>query len=274
MEKILSRFYISILVLISIFPQGRTNADSQSSVSRNTSDSKIEQILPTSPDKDSPWGTGPERFQEMEILDLVDEASSQRRWKEANKEYSIAIEGFEIATKSVAKKREEAKSLVYYEDRYDWQRKARNETREKEFQKTLSDARNQAVLRLIKAMAFLDKIENPKVKSSEPYLDLKSGLYREYIKHQDAFKNYMQSADFLERYISLSEKNEKEAEPHRLLALSYEKLEFNATKGKNPSIAEEWRESKKKHLLRFAELHYGRESKEFTAIEEKIARDI
>lgn len=236
--------------------------------------SKVEQILPGSPEKGSPWGDGPTRFNEIEILDLVDETSSQRRWKEANKEYSLAIEGFENAMKSIDKKREDAKKIVYYEDRYEWQKKSRADNREKSFQKQIFEARNQANAKLIKGMSILDKIENPKVIGSDPYLDLKAGLYREYIKHQDAFKNYLQSADFLERYIALSEKHEKEAEPHRLLALAYEKLENAATKGKNYLIAEEWKEVKKRHLLRFAELHYGRESKEFAAIEEKVAKDI
>ncbi|TGN18667.1 FcpA-related putative periplasmic flagellar protein [Leptospira idonii] len=248
-------------------------SDASKTENRN-SESKLEQILPGSTDKTSPWGDGPERFQEIEILDLVDESSSQKRWKDANREYSLAIESFDVVSKSIEKKREESKKEIFYEDRYEWQKKTRWETKEKDFQRQLAEARNQAIARLIKGMSYLDKIENPKVKESAPYLDLKAGLYREYIKHQDAFKNYMQSSDFLERYIGLSEKHEKEAEPHRLLALAYEKLETNAWKGKNTSIAEEWKEAKKKHLLRFAELHYGRDSKEFTAIEEKVAKDI
>ncbi len=236
--------------------------------------SRIEQILPGTPEKGSPWGDGPERFKQIEILDLVDESSSQRRWKEANKEYSLAIEGFENAMKLVEKKREDQKKIVYYEDRYEWQKKARSDAQEKDLIRQIHEARNAANAKLIRGMSILEKIENPKVKASEPYLELKAGLYREYIKHQDAYKNYLQSADFLERYVSLSEKYEKEAEPHRLLALAYEKLEATAWKGKNSMIAEEWKDAKKKHLLRFAELHYGRDSKEYSAIEEKVAKDI
>ncbi|MCZ8156043.1 MAG: hypothetical protein O9264_07985 [Leptospira sp.] len=255
---------ITLFLILLLFLTGSVQSDS----------TKVEQILPTSPDKNSPWGADPERFKEIQILDLIDESTSQKRWKEANREYSIAIESFENAIKVVDKKREDAAKVVYYEDRYEWQKKSRNDAREKEFQRQIYEARNQANSKLIRAMALLDKIENPKVKSSDPYLDLKAGLFREYIKHQDAFKNYFQTADFLERYIALSEKHEKEAEPHRLLALSYEKLEATATKAKNPLMAEEWKENKKKHLLRFAELHYGKESKEYLAIEEKVAKDI
>lgn len=235
---------------------------------------KVEQILPVTPDKGSPWGDSHEKFQEIEILDLIDESSSQKRWKDANKEYSISIEGFEKAIKKIEKKREDINKIIYYEDRYDWQKKARTDGREKDFHRQLLEARNVAIGKLIRGMSILDKIQNPKVKSSEPYLDLKAGLYREYIKHQDVFKNYLQSADFLEHYIALSNKHEKEAEPHRMLALAYEKLEANAWKGKKTSLAEEWKEVKKKHLLRYAELHYGLESKEYSAIAEKVSKDL
>ncbi|PJZ88197.1 hypothetical protein CH368_12870, partial [Leptospira levettii] len=62
-------------------------------------------------------------------------------------------------------------------------------------------------------------------------------------------------------------------EPHRLLALSYEKMEQTAFRSKNQELYYEFKELKKKHLLRFAELHYGRESKEYAAIEEKVGKD-
>jgi len=234
---------------------------------------KLEQILPTKPEKDSVWGSEPETFKDLEILDLVDEKSSQRKWKEASSSYSLAIQGFEDAVRSIEKRREEASKEVFYEDRYEWQKKARAETREKEFAKQLSEARNQSVLHLIRGMGLLDKIENPKVKESDAYIDLKAGIYREYIKHQEAQKNYLQAVDFLERYIALDDRFEREPEPHRLMALAYEKLESFAEKGKKTVLAEEWKELKKRHLMRFAELYYGKESQEYSAIASRVARD-
>jgi hypothetical protein len=239
----------------------------------NKPEAKLEQILPTTPEKGSNWGTDPDAFKEIEILDLVDENNSQRRWKEASSAYSAALQSFDEAMKAIQKKREEASLEVYYEDKYDWQKKARADNREREYAKQTAEARNFAVNQLIKGMNLLDKIENPKVKESESYIDLKAGIYREYIKHQDANKNYMQSVDFLERYIAMDDRFEKEAEPHRLLALAYEKLESFANKTKKKNYEEEWKELKKKHLIRFAELHYGRDSKEYYAIMERVARD-
>jgi len=233
---------------------------------------RLEQILPTTPDSGSPWGEI-SKFNELEILDLVDETSSTSRWKEANKEYSSSVDLFLSGSKVLEGKLEERKKIVHYEDRYEWQKKQRRENLEKEFQKHQFDLRQTASQKLVKAMYLLDKIENPKVKESAPFLDLKSGIYREYIKHLEAFKSYLQIIDFTERYISFAEGNEREKEPHRLLALAYEKMELAAVKSKNQEMILEFKEKKKAHLLRFAELQYGKESKEYQKIEEKVGRD-
>ncbi|TGL90420.1 hypothetical protein EHQ68_03025 [Leptospira congkakensis] len=236
-------------------------------------ENRVESILPTTPESGSPWGEDSRKLETIPILNLIDEKNSQKRWQEANKEYSSAIEHFELGRKIVEKNREDSKKEIYYEDRYEWQKQVRKDNKEKEFQKQIFDLRTQTIGKLVKGMNFLDKIENPKVKESAPYLDLKSGIYREYIKHQEAFKNYLQVIDFTHRYIELTSKNETEAEPHRLLALSYEKMEQTAVKSKNQELYYEFKGLKKKHLLRFAEIHYGRDSKEYAAIEEKVGKD-
>jgi len=234
---------------------------------------KLEQILPVKPEKDSPWTTDPDSFREMEVLDLIDESNSQRRWKESQASFLAALKGFEDVSQSVAKQREDARKEVYKEDRYEWQKRAREEVREKDFARQIAEARNQAVQNLIKAMNTLDKIENPKVKENDPYIELKASIYREYIKHQDSIKNTLQVIDFLERYVALDDKFEREAEPHRLLALSYERLESGAQKVRKIQLSDEYKEQKKKHLVRFAELHYGINSREYNAILDRVARD-
>ncbi|EKJ85205.1 hypothetical protein CLV96_0395 [Leptospira meyeri] len=256
------------LIFLGTFPVSSKEPNQSSST-----ENRVESILPTTPESGSPWGENSERLETIPVLNLVDEKNSQKRWQDANKEYSSAIESFESGRKNIDKRREDFKKEVYYEDRYEWQKQIRKENKEKEFQKQIFDLRSQTVSRLVKAMNLLDKIENPKVKESASYLDLKSGIYREYIKHQEAFKNYLQVIDFAHRYMELSSKNEAEAEPHRLLSLAYEKMEQTALRSKNQELYYEFKELKKKHLLRFAEIHYGRDSKEYATIEEKVGRD-
>ncbi|PJZ45310.1 FcpA-related putative periplasmic flagellar protein [Leptospira brenneri] len=263
----------SLFLSISLIFLGSYSLSSKDNKPSASAETRVESILPTAPESGSPWGDDASKLESISILNLIDEKNSQKRWQDANKEYSTAIDQFELGRKTIEKNREESKKEVFYEDRYEWQKQIRRENKEKEFQKQIFDLRSQTVAKLIKGMNLLDKIENPKVKESAPYLDLKSGIYREYIKHQEAFKNYLQVIDFTERYMELSSKNEAEAEPHRLLALSYEKMEQTALKSKNQELYYEFKELKKKHLLRFAEIHYGRESKEYAGIEEKVGKD-
>lgn len=260
------RFFWVLLLLSFQIPLGATDPNKKG-------ETRVESILPSRPESGSPWGDSTQSIGTIPVLEFVDEKNSQKRWSDASKEYSLALEGFESGKKGIDKRREDFKKEVFYEDRYEWQKVTRKENKEKEFQKQLYELRTQTTLRLVKAMNLLDKIENPKVKESDSYIDLKSGIYREYIKHQESFKNYLQVIDFTTRYIELSSKNEMEAEPHRLLALSYEKMEQTAFRSKNQELYYEFKELKKKHLLRFAELHYGRESKEYAAIEEKVGKD-
>ncbi|TGL25739.1 hypothetical protein EHQ42_01150 [Leptospira levettii] len=260
------RFFWVLILLSFQIPLGATDPN-------QTGETRVESILPTRPESGSPWGDSTQAIGTIPVLDFVDEKNSQKRWSDANKEYSLALDGFETGKKGIDKRREDFKKEVFYEDRYEWQKVTRKENKEKEFQKQLYELRTQTTLRLVKAMNLLDKIENPKVKESASYIDLKSGIYREYIKHQESFKNYLQVIDFTTRYIEISSKNEMEAEPHRLLAFSYEKMEQTAFRSKNQELYYEFKELKKKHLLRFAELHYGRESKEYAAIEEKVGKD-
>ncbi|TGM51517.1 FcpA-related putative periplasmic flagellar protein [Leptospira vanthielii] len=266
------KFPIQFLWISLIF-LGSLSLSSKDTNQVSAKENRVESILPTTPESGSPWGDSSERLDTIDILNLVDEKNSQKRWQDANKEYATAIDYFESGRKNIEKRREDSKKDIYYEDRYEWQKQIRKENKEKEFQKQIFDLRSQTVARLVKGMNLLDKIENPKVKESSPYLDLKSGIYRDYIKHQEAFKNYLQVIDFTHRYMDLSSKNEAEAEPHRLLALSYEKMEQTAIRSKNQELYYEFKELKKKHLLRFAEIHYGRDSKEYASIEEKVGKD-
>ncbi|EMY69530.1 FcpA-related putative periplasmic flagellar protein [Leptospira vanthielii] len=262
-----------LFLWISLIFLGSLSLSSKDTNQASAKENRVESILPTTPESGSPWGNSSERLDTIDILNLVDEKNSQKRWQDANKEYATAIDYFESGRKNIEKRREDSKKEIYYEDRYEWQKQIRKENKEKEFQKQIFDLRSQTVARLVKGMNLLDKIENPKVKESAPYLDLKSGIYRDYIKHQEAFKNYLQVIDFTHRYMDLSSKNEAEAEPHRLLALSYEKMEQTAIRSKNQELYYEFKELKKKHLLRFAEIHYGRDSKEYASIEEKVGKD-
>jgi hypothetical protein len=252
-----------ILLTSFIFAQG----------SKKSTENKMELIVPNSSIPDTGWGNTDEILKNLEILDRLDEGSSKKRFKDALADFKIAVEIYESTEASIEAKREDYQAEVHPEDRYDWQKHAREEQRNKDLQKMNQEGRTQAIQYLIKSMNTLEKIESPNVKESMPYLELKAGLYREYSKHQFAFKNYGPVVDILTRYLTFNEKHSKESEPHRMLAHCYEKMELTATRNKKYSIAEDYKENKKKHILQFAEIQYGKNSKEYEGIFEKVMRD-
>lgn len=236
-------------------------------------ENNVELIIPDSGTSNPGWGSGRDEFRNLEILDQVDETSSQRKLKESARDYRIAVDIFKNTESTIESKKEDFALEMNPEDRYEWQKAAREGRQRRELSKMLYEGRAQATKYLIKGMNTLDKIDNPKVKSSETFLELKAGLYREYSKHQFALRNYIPTTDILTRYIELNDKYFNESEPHKMLAYCYEKLEQNASKNRKIAIAEEFREKKKRHLLTYAELHYGKESSEYERIVEKVQKD-
>ena len=188
------------------------------------------------------------------------------------KNSSLAI--YKATEKSIKEKKEllAKEKETNTQDKFEWQKKARENTMDKEFKRMSLEGRKKSVIELVKAMNALDKIENPDAITSPVFIDLKASIYREYIKHQFRLKNYNQSSEVLEMYIALGDQYEKEAEPHKLLAMCYESQEKQASKYKKESVSTEYRTLKNCHLLRFADLAYGMESNQFKRIEKKTIK--
>ncbi|EMP05584.1 hypothetical protein LEP1GSC124_0214 [Leptospira interrogans serovar Pyrogenes str. 200701872] len=72
-------------------------------------------------------------------------------------------------------------------------------------------------------MNFLERIQNQKVKDTDTFRDLQANIYREYIKHQLALKNFLQAMDILERYIQIGNKYYEDSEAQGFLANCYER---------------------------------------------------
>ena len=236
----------------------------------------VELLIPESKKPEGLWGKEAgefDAFKDIKVLEELSEESSQLKLEEARKFFNQSVSGFKLTEALISRKKKVFETEVNLEDRYKWQKKAREANREKELQKITIDGRQDAIVFLIRAMSYVDKIENPVLKESDIYLDLKSSIYREYIKHQFAMKNFSLSIDMLERYLALGKKFESESEPHKLLAVCLEKQEVQAARYKKDSLVYAIRSKKNEHLLRYAELVYGKESKQFEKVSEKIARD-
>nr|WP_040507771.1 hypothetical protein [Leptospira wolffii] len=233
---------------------------------------KLQVLIPESA-QEGPWSEDPTEFKDLDILGDFGEDSSKQSLEKTREHLSKALDDFRKTSESVQTRRKAEEAKVLESERYEWQKKTRIENAERAFSREIAQARLESVKQLALAMRNMDKIKNPRINRSESFLDLKAGVYREFIKHQYALRNYVQSAEFLEKYIALDPKMNDEAEPHRMLSHCYERLYLSAKKSGDANAMDYYQSRRKKHGILYAEIAYGRESYEFKKVLELLARD-
>jgi hypothetical protein len=255
--------FIFVLLLLAIY----------SLLADSKQEDKVELIIPDSKKAEGSWGKEAdevEAIQDIKIIDDLSEESTIARMEEARTHFNTSLEIYKAAEKQIKEKKEATSKETRPSDKYQWQKRTREMELDREFKRISLEGRKNAVMELIKGMNAIDKIENPSTTASQVYIDLKASLYREYIKHQFRMKNYNQAMDIINMYIGLGEKYAKEAEPHKLLAICYEFNERQAAKYKREALKEEFKARKNEHLLKYAELAYGKESNQYQRIEKKV----
>ncbi|MBE7411340.1 MAG: hypothetical protein L6Q54_01150 [Leptospiraceae bacterium] len=245
------------------------------SIYSNQNQKKSELVFPDEKPIEGYWGEAEslETSKDLKIIEDISEEASTKKIENARKMFNLSLSIFKSSEIQIQNKKSEYEKEVNLEDKYTWQKKARENNREKELRKITIDARQNSIIPLVKGMNYLDKIENPIVKKSPIYIDLKASLFREYIKHQFALKSYNLAVDMLDRYIELSDKYEAEAEPHKILAACLEKQEIQASKYKKDALAFSIRSKKNHHLMRYTELAFGKGSNQYNKLAEKVSRE-
>jgi hypothetical protein len=211
-----------------------------------------------------------EAFQDIKIIDDLSEENTIARMEEARNHFNTSLAIYKSSEKLIKDKKEASVSEIRPQDKYDWQRKAREIEYDREYKRISHEGRKNAVMELVKGMAAMDKIENPNAVTSQVYIDLKASIYREYIKHQLRMKNYNQAMDMIEQYLKLGDAFKRESEPHKLLAICYEFNERQASKYKKDYIARKFKRKKNQELLLYSELAYGKDSNQYKRIVKRI----
>lgn len=232
----------------------------------------IELIIPEKREEIDKWGNDAD-LSNLSVIQGISEESSKKKLETASKSFLKAVQYFQKKEMELEESKNQQLNAPNTELRYEWQKQARDESIIKEYERQKLKARERAISILIDGMNALEKIENPKVIDTQTYREIKSGLYREYAKHKYSSKDFLVAQDILERYIEIEDKNNKESEPHKLLAYCYERLSENMLKNRKTSGYLHFKELKKKHLLEYAELQYGMGSEEYKLILEKIERE-
>jgi hypothetical protein len=212
-------------------------------------------------------------FPELKVLDDVSSESSLKRMDAARRQYKESLQTLragEIAALAEKEKRRTAQSTSGEQ----WREDEWKERVERHMEGVRSRYRAQAVGRLVKAIQLLDSIQNPSVLASDTYLELKSNVYRQYVKQQFKSRNLQYCVEILEAYLKLRPQNGSEAEAHRLLAACYRHQEVISERMQDHPGSREFKKKKNSHLIKYALLAYGAESPEYAAIERNVQRDL
>ncbi|TGK29534.1 hypothetical protein EHQ12_17285 [Leptospira gomenensis] len=238
---------------------------------KNPADKKIEILIPEGSDSD--WGKNALPFEDLNLLGDVDENVSKTLFEKAKEDFLKSVDLFRKASDLADEKRKEFDRITFEADRYEWQRKNRKENFERSLLRDLNKARTDSVHDLVSAMNSLEKIQNPKVKDSENYRELQAGIYREYVKHQLALKNFLLATDLLERYINLGDKYYEDSEAQGLLANCYERAYRLSKKNRDNESKERYDILRKKHGLLYAEFKFGKNSPDYKEFSRELFRD-
>lgn len=199
----------------------------------------------------------------------------------ANNKYRLALSAYQSGVNTIIKMRDEvelfrkqsaeAKNL---NEKWYWQIVDRKAREERQINQMKRRAKIEAVTYFTRAINHLDEIKNPDLREKPAFKRLLSAVYRNWVMYQFDLGNLPQCIPILELYIEIDE-NEKEYPAHKYLAQCYAFQERMIDKygvGTEDQMFR-FRYKKNVHLLRAAELKYGKESAEYKHVVNLVNRD-
>ncbi|EKO34353.1 hypothetical protein LEP1GSC161_3300 [Leptospira santarosai str. CBC1416] len=234
---------------------------------------KIEILIPDGSSEESNWGKDSLQFEDLDLLGDASEENSKNFLEKAKESFLNSVDRFKKTNDLVNAKRKEFDQRIFEADRYEWQRKNRRENFERSLARDLNKSRSDCIHLLVFSMNSLEKIQNPKVKDTETFRDLQANIYREYIKHQLALKNFLQAMDLLERYIQIGNKYYEDPEAQGFLANCYERAYRLSKKNRDDQAREKFDILRKKHGLLYAEFKFGKNSADYQEFSKELFKD-
>ena len=135
-------------------------------------------------------------------------------------------------------------------------------------------AKLESVTYFTRAINHMDDISNPELRERPAFKKLISAIYRNWVMYQYDLANIPQIIPILELYIEIDD-NEKEYPAHKYLAQAFAFQENMIDKygmGSEDQMMR-FRYKKNVHLLRAAELKYGKDSPEYKHVVNLVNRD-
>ncbi len=199
----------------------------------------------------------------------------------ANNKYRLALSAYQAGVNTIIKMRDEVElyrkqnaEAKHLNEKWYWQIVDRKSREERHIYRMKQKAKLESVTYFTRAINHLDDIRNPDLREKPAFKRLLSAVYRNWVMYQFDLGNLPQCIPILELYIEIDE-NEKEYPAHKYLAQCYAFQEQMILKYKVGTEDQMYRFRYKKnvHLLRAAELKYGKDSAEYKHIVNLVNRD-
>lgn len=199
----------------------------------------------------------------------------------ANNKYRLALSAYQSGVNTIIKMRDDVElyrkqndEAKHLDEKWYWQVVDRKAREERVISRKKRTAKLESVTQFTRAINHLDDITNPDLRERPAFKKLLSAVYRNWIMYQFDLGNMPQTIPILELYIEIDD-NEKEYPAHKYLAQAYSFQENIIKKYKVGSEDQmlRFRYKKNVHLLRAAELKYGKDSPEYKHVVNLVNRD-
>ncbi|MCR9142220.1 MAG: hypothetical protein NXI24_08205 [bacterium] len=199
----------------------------------------------------------------------------------ANNKYRLALSAYQSGVNTIIKMRDEVElfrkqsaEAKYLNEKWYWQIIDRKAREERQINRKKRTAKLESVTYFTRAINHMDEIKNPDLREKPAFKRLLSAVFRNWVMYQFDLGNLPQCISILELYIEI-DTNEKEYPAHKYLAQCYA---FQEQMIKKYNVGTEdqmfrFRYKKNVHLLRAAELKYGKESAEYKHVVNLVNRD-
>lgn len=199
----------------------------------------------------------------------------------ANNKYRLALSAYQSGVNTIIKMRDEVElfrkqsaEAKYLNEKWYWQIIDRKAREERQINRKKRTAKLESVTYFTRAINHMDEIKNPDLREKPAFKRLLSAVFRNWVMYQFDLGNLPQCIPILELYLEI-DTNEKEYPAHKYLAQCYA---FQEQMIKKYNVGTEdqmfrFRYKKNVHLLRAAELKYGKESAEYKHVVNLVNRD-
>ncbi len=208
-------------------------------------------------------------------LERLNQEYSENMLKLAKDEFSTGLDILEDMESEIVKMKVANKKKQYLNERWYWQEIDRRNQEQRRLAQKKFKAKMKSVTYFTKSINYLDEIQSLDVTKRPEFIEFQSKLYQIYVSTQYDLNNFKPCIPILEKFITLSDKNQKDPWAYKYLASSYGYMEAVLAKYKQATEDEitDYKNKKNRSMLKAVELKYTVDSPHYKQLQEVVELD-